>query len=126
MSKTLQQLAQDALLVQDACNLSGVATSFAKVVQDVRAITPNNPDWHCHPILKLWADKIASLVGTQFDWDSGKAYDAVRAMAANETVAAPSQSLLSALPPTCLKCGELWPDPDSKCPGCGAVPSTIP
>lgn len=75
--KTLPQLAEDALAVQDAYNLTGVARGFIKAIDDIRAITPDNTEWKRHPILKLWVDKLASMVGTQGDWDSMTAYNHV-------------------------------------------------
>jgi hypothetical protein len=35
--KTLPQLAQEALDVQDACNLTGVALSFSRAMCDLRS-----------------------------------------------------------------------------------------
>ncbi len=75
--KSLKNMARDALDVQDACNLSGVVRSFVNVIDDVRAISPGNRDWCRHPIIKLWADKIASLTDTQGNWVSMTAYNAV-------------------------------------------------
>lgn len=75
--KTLAELAQEALQVQNASNLSGVVASFVKVIDEVRKISPSNKDWQRHPIIKLWADKIASLTDTQGNWDSSTAYQEV-------------------------------------------------
>ena len=50
---------QDALLVQDACNLSGVVHSFADVI--TRIDYQNTEERNTHPICKLYADKIADL-----------------------------------------------------------------
>ena len=55
---------KDALQVQDACNISGVARSFVAVIDDARAnpMPPGtNPDMDSAVI--LFAYKIASLVG---------------------------------------------------------------
>jgi hypothetical protein len=72
---TWPQLAQEAWDVQNACNLSGVAHSFARVVGDVRALLESegpsgNEALHAHPVVRLWADKIASLTGTQYSTES--------------------------------------------------------
>lgn len=71
-SRTLAQLARDALIVQDACNLSGVAHGLVLTVARLRAIYPtaNTDTINRHPIVKLWVDKLASLAGTQHgcDW----------------------------------------------------------
>jgi hypothetical protein len=65
MSKTLKQLAQDALNVQNACNLCGVAQSFAKAMIDLGDHTKGTDERNTHPVAILWADKIAQLTGTQ-------------------------------------------------------------
>jgi hypothetical protein len=80
-------LAQEALDVQNASNLSGVANSFADVVREVRTRLEaegagGNRTLHNHPIIQVWADKIASLTGTQasVSW-APKAYDEVNKLA---------------------------------------------
>jgi hypothetical protein len=65
MSKTLKQLAQEALDVQNACNLSGVVHGFSRAMSDLCALVPNTGERNTHPIAILWADKIAHLTGTQ-------------------------------------------------------------
>jgi hypothetical protein len=66
MSKTMKQLAQDALNVQDACNLSAVVHGFSRTITDLRELVTSGTDAiNQHPICILWADKIASLTGTQ-------------------------------------------------------------
>jgi len=61
--RTLKELAQEALDVQDACNLSGVAQGFAQAMIDLRRECPGaSTDWYNqHWISKLWADKINDL-----------------------------------------------------------------
>ena len=69
--KTIKQLAQEALDVQDACNLSGVVHSFARSLGALRDALAANGDRvstsaiNAHPIAKVWADKIAHLTQTQ-------------------------------------------------------------
>jgi hypothetical protein len=72
--KTLQQLAEEALAVQDACNLSGVAHGFARAISNLRELENLSTDaLNRHPICILWADKIAHLTGTQaFGSDSAR------------------------------------------------------
>jgi hypothetical protein len=65
MTRTLQELAREALAVQDACNLSGVAHGFARAMADLCALVPGTDARNAHPIAVLWADKIAHLTGTQ-------------------------------------------------------------
>lgn len=77
MSKTLKQLAQDALDVQNACNLSGVVHGFSRAMSDLCELVPNTGARNTHPVAILWADKIAHLTGTQDLGNSTvmKAYD---------------------------------------------------
>lgn len=69
---TLQEAAQTALDVQDACNLSGVVFAFSRILTEVlwpeAHSTGKGTDWvNTHPISVLFADKIAHLTGIQFD-----------------------------------------------------------
>ncbi len=63
---TIQQAAQAALDVQNACNLSGVLASFKEIVHEV--IWPEahrlgkGTEWvNTHPVCSLFLDKLASL-----------------------------------------------------------------
>lgn len=67
--KTMKQLANDAIHVQDACNLIAVANSFATVTKDVRDRLSESGQ-ECgtdavrnHPIVRLWASKIIEMTG---------------------------------------------------------------
>lgn len=90
MERTLKDLAQEAYRVQGACNLCGVAQSFARAMVDLRRVEPGlgTDAWNAHPIAVLWADKIAHLAGTQsLADDNGKvaaAYDWLRTMGVPE------------------------------------------
>lgn len=76
-----KELAEEALAVQNASNLSGVANSFSAVVREVRARLESegnggNSSLHVHPVIQLWADKIASLtILNASTLDMFKAYD---------------------------------------------------
>ncbi len=72
--RTLADLAREALTVQDACNLSGVAHGFSRAMTDLRRLGMGTDECNRHPIAVLWADKIAHLTGTQRD--DGTALDA--------------------------------------------------
>lgn len=65
MTKTLKQLAQEALDVQNACNLCGVVQSFARAMADLGEHVKGTDARNSHPISRLWADKVANLTGTQ-------------------------------------------------------------
>jgi len=65
-AQTLVKLTQEALAVQDACNLCGVAHGFARALSALMDLVPGGTDaCNRHPIAVLWADKIAQLTGTQ-------------------------------------------------------------
>lgn len=75
MSKPLHTLAQEALDVQNACNLCAVAQGFARAMLDLGNYTSGTDERNKHPIALLWADKIASLTGTQtFNGAASDAY----------------------------------------------------
>jgi Tfp pilus assembly PilM family ATPase len=73
MSQSLQQLAKEALEVQDACNLVAVAKCFAVVVSQVRAalneagLPSDSVAVNKHPIVRVYADKISHLTGRDAD-----------------------------------------------------------
>lgn len=62
---------QDALTVQDACNLSGVVHAFAEILTRMEGDTRTR---NTHPISKLFADKIADLAQVRSTSDYSKAY----------------------------------------------------
>ena len=56
--------AKDALLVQDACNLSGVVHALSRIVREVREDMPESystEEINRHPVVVLFAAKIADL-----------------------------------------------------------------
>ena len=65
--RTLQDLAKEALQVQDACNLSGVVHGFSRAVTELREILRatggdlSTAAVNQHPICKMWASKIHDL-----------------------------------------------------------------
>lgn len=90
MSQTLDTIAIDlraaaqmALDVQTACNLSGVARSFADVMSQLRAAGLDTPTANRHPIARLFAEQISHLTGAGIgDLDSySQAYAACEQLA---------------------------------------------
>lgn len=59
--RTLEQLAQEAIDIQNACNLRGLSTRYAEVVEElivhVGSVAP------VHAIHRLWASKLHDLAG---------------------------------------------------------------
>lgn len=66
-TRTLAQLAQEALDVQDASNLSGVVHGWSRSISRLRELLPDvgTEKINTHPINVLWADKVAHLTLTQ-------------------------------------------------------------
>jgi hypothetical protein len=69
---SLKELAQEALDVQNACNLSGVAQSFARVLVVLGPLTNGTEARNAHPIVRVYLDKMVSLAGasTSADWNA--------------------------------------------------------
>jgi hypothetical protein len=64
---TLPEHARDAILIQNACNISGVARSFVEAIDAIRESGTqgqSNYDIAHHPIVTLFVSKFASLNGT--------------------------------------------------------------
>lgn len=68
--KTLKELAQESLDVQNASNLVGVAGGMVRVISELRQILGSWDEADTHPITKLWVDKLASLTGYPQDYSS--------------------------------------------------------
>mgnify|MGYP000263824092 CR=1 FL=1 len=76
MITTLQQACQVALYVQSACNLSGVAHSFAEAMHVLRDLPECTGTKFAneHPVALLFATQIASLAGVKHDGAEWAAY----------------------------------------------------
>ncbi len=71
---------EDAINVQDACNLSGVVQSWAKMVAKVwdeaRAQNAGTQFVNEHPINVMYASKVSSLTGAGDSFQFFTAYEA--------------------------------------------------
>ncbi len=88
---TIQEAAKTAILVQDACNLSGVLASFRNIVMDViwpeaRRLGKGTSWVNGHPIVTLFLSKLCSLNGGYFECDYLHASDACEALAQPEMI----------------------------------------
>ncbi len=84
--RTLKELAQEAIDVQNACNILGISQSFAEAMVDLRKVHPNSSSdsLATNAITVMWAYKIslmACLGGGDTDTFTD-AYRACREMAA--------------------------------------------
>jgi len=74
MSRTLKELAQEAIDVQNACNACGVVQAFARMMIDLGPHTNGTSERNKHPIVVAYLSKLADLaeqnmmVGCDFDW----------------------------------------------------------
>ena len=70
---TLSQLANRAIDVQDACNLSGVLYDFREAIVAIREIMCASAEGcstdklNRHPICIMYASKVADLTGLNYD-----------------------------------------------------------
>lgn len=81
MNDEIRKAAQDALAVQDACNLSGVVHAFSRAMSAVRKHTNGTDEANTHPVALLFADKIMDLVGRPGMDGFGEAYTACQNLA---------------------------------------------
>jgi hypothetical protein len=70
MDEEIRQAAEEALAVQDAVNLSGIVHSWSRRLSRLHEKSEawakmGTDERNKHPINMLWADKVASLTGTQ-------------------------------------------------------------
>lgn len=66
---SLKKLAQDALFAQDACNLTGVVYSWAKVTVQLKEMFPDltQAELNEHPINVLYSNKLADLSNVPYE-----------------------------------------------------------
>lgn len=77
---TWKEMAEAALQVQDACNLSGVVKSFATVVSQVRYRLEHEGNGgtdaiNNHPVCVMWSSKIGSLTSSESTRAFREAYE---------------------------------------------------
>jgi hypothetical protein len=85
--KTMQDVAKDAILVQNACNLSGVVHAFSTAVTVLREQRDcTGTKWvNEHPVSILFSAKIASLTGVAHIAEGfEKAYEECQKLAAED------------------------------------------
>ena len=72
---------KEAIIVQDACNLSGVVYGLIKVIGEIRK--NGDPDTHAintHPAVKLFCDKLVDLAEVREFLEYSRAYEACKEM----------------------------------------------
>lgn len=72
MNRTASQWASDAILVQDACNSSGIVHTFSTLMSDLSDYSfqkNKGTSWkNRHPLVILFVDKLASLCGSNLNY----------------------------------------------------------
>lgn len=71
--RPIARLAQEALDIQDACNLKAMTTAFARAIHDLGDHGWYGDGLREHPVTVLWVNKLNSLVLS--DERFSKAYD---------------------------------------------------
>lgn len=81
--RSMKELAEEALFIQNACNLSGLVFGLERTMRRFNALNPGmgTDKRNTHPIFVLWTDKLASLTGAQYGQNYGECYQAVETMA---------------------------------------------
>ena len=83
---TMQDIAQQALFAQDACNLSGLVYALGNMMDAICAEDREHnhgTEWkNTHPVMVLMLNKMAGLA--RADDNFSRAYDAVKQMASGE------------------------------------------
>lgn len=79
LAERVSRMYADALIVQDACNLSGVVYSFARHMKTLADMGITDTDArNRHPISVLFSSKIASLTGSEDFQNFSRAYGEVK------------------------------------------------
>lgn len=69
MTRTLAQLSQEALDIQNACNMGGLSNGFARAVEDLSPHCPEGTSQrNRHPVTSLWIAKLADLAGIDYTY----------------------------------------------------------
>jgi hypothetical protein len=88
---------QNAVQVQDACNISGVVRSLSDTLSRMSEMDTESKT--CHPIVNMYLCKLASLQGQIYDWEFTGSYqfcqDVIEGKRATFGCAAPSGGFLS-------------------------------
>ena len=63
--RTLKELAQESIDIQNACNLSGILHSAAEAIIELHALMPaaSTSEINTHPIMRAWVSKICDMTG---------------------------------------------------------------
>lgn len=75
-NRSIQELAREALQVQDACNLSGIVLAWGRAICRLRQLIPGGTDdINQHHINVLWADKVNDLTRARYGDKFSQAYE---------------------------------------------------
>lgn len=88
-SRSLAELAREALDIQNACNVSGLVFGWARCMKRFNELVKLGTDErNHHPIHVLWSDKLASLTGAQYGHNYSQMYSDCEKLAKGEVTAA--------------------------------------
>lgn len=76
-TRTIRQLAAEAMAIQNACNLCGLSQAFGRAMSRLLTLESSTAKVNTHVITRVWLDKLCSLSGVHFGSD-GWALDAYR------------------------------------------------
>lgn len=75
MSKSMKDLCEMALNVQNAVNLVAIVKSYDRALEDLRDLGIDRSELASHPVSVLFASKIASLTNSEDTATFSKAYN---------------------------------------------------
>jgi hypothetical protein len=82
--KTIKDVAEDALFIQNACNLSGVVLAFARAMEvlneEKHRLNEGSDFVRFHPVTILFVNKLEDMTGSNYSLRFGKAYDMCQAL----------------------------------------------
>ena len=88
--RTMAQLAEEAIQVQDACNLTAVVKGMDRAIMSLRELGITGTDEiRRHFVTRLWAAKVADLCGYFADNGFGEAYNKCLAVVEDAKALAP-------------------------------------
>ena len=76
--RTIKEMAEEANLVQDACNLSGVVHSLARIMSELCDMGLDTKTRNEHPIVRAYVSKLVSLSRYDIGDDTFEQIDKLR------------------------------------------------
>lgn len=63
MEKTIKELAEEVIQIQDACNIVALSKLFNEHCIELLRITGSMSEVNAHPIMMMWMNKFVDMTG---------------------------------------------------------------